>query len=482
MSSFSILAAAAERPSAIALLSPQGTFSFAELATRVQRVMAWLQRQPFELPVTRTSTPQACLGVVASSDAWTLTLLYALMELSVPFALIHPRLPALEREALCQRFPMPHLFEPDWQLELGKEVGSVAPNLQPAEAALCIAFTGGTTGDPKACVLSRAALEHAVAASAANFGWQADDRWQLCLSLAHLGGFSIVLRCLAARQPLILTPPKSDQVSTGQGSIDLASVVRDLTQHRATLISLVPILLQRLLEQTDFVLPPHLRAILIGGDGVSSETLEQARRQHFPVFTSYGLTEMASQIATQRYSLGPLGDAGNGPPLSGMQLSIDPEGRILVRGPNLFSGYWNPPTLDLPLTEHGWFCTHDHGKIDPHGCVHVLGRDSDLIVSGGENVYPAEVERAIRKHPTILQCCVFAVPDATWGSLVGALLVGPQSVSPELIQHFSEQLMPHQRPRRVAFVSELPQTPMGKLDRKAAAQNYLGQLLSLGYH
>ncbi|HEX2879314.1 MAG TPA: AMP-binding protein [Polyangiaceae bacterium] len=481
MSSFSILAAAAERPSAVAVIAPEGSFSFADLATRVQRVMAWLQRQPFELPVTRVSTPAACVGVVASSDIWTLTLLYALLELSVPFALIHPRLPAAERNALCQRFPISRVFEPDWQLALSAESPDATANPSAAEAALCIAFTGGTTGFPKACVLSRGALEHAVAASEANLGWQPDDRWQLCLSLAHMGGFSIVLRCLAARLTLILTPPRASQTPSGQG-IDLDSVVRDLTEHRATLISLVPTLLQRLLDRPNFVAPPHLRAILIGGDAVSSETLAQARERRFPVFTSYGLTEMASQVATQRFSLGPLRDAGNGPPLPGIHVAIDDHGRIRVRGPNLFSGYWNPPTLELPLTEQGWFCTHDQGSLDADGCLHVLGRDTDLIVSGGENVYPAEVERAIQRYPTISQCCVFGVPDPTWGSLVCALLVGPQSVSPALVQHFVEQLMPHQRPRRVAFVSQLPQTPMGKLDRKAAAQNYLGQLLSLGYH
>jgi O-succinylbenzoic acid--CoA ligase len=481
MSSFSILAAAAERPSAVAVITQQGSFSFAELAHRVQRVMSWLQRQPFELPVTRVATPAACVGVVASSDIWTLTLLYALLELSVPFALIHPRLPAAERDALCRRFPISRVFEPDWQRDLDAPSDNAVASPPVAEAALCIAFTGGTTGFPKACVLSRGALDHAVAASAKNLGWQPDDRWQLCLSLAHLGGFSIVLRCLAARQPLILTPPKSSQASTGQG-IELTSVVRDLTEHRATLISLVPTLLQRLLDLPNFPAPSQLRAILIGGDAVSSETLERARQRHFPVFTSYGLTEMASQVATQRFSLGPLRDAGNGPPLPGMDVSIDEHGRIRVRGPSLFSGYWNPPTLQLPLTEQGWFCTHDHGSLDPDGCLHVLGRDTDLIVSGGENVYPAEVERAIQRHPSVSQCCVFGVPDATWGSLVCALLVGPQRVSPALVQHFVEQLMPHQRPRRVAFVSQLPQTPMGKLDRKAAAQNYLGQLLSLGYH
>jgi O-succinylbenzoic acid--CoA ligase len=477
MSAFSILAAAAERPSAIALISSEESFSYADMATRVQRVMAWLQHQPFASPVTQTSTPASCVGVVASGDTWTLTLLYALLELGVPFALVHPRLPASEREELCRRLPISRVFEPDWQRELTAERLSAVPRPSHPAAALCIAFTGGTTGIPKACVLSRGALEHAVAASGANFGWQPDDRWQLCLSLAHLGGFSIVLRCLAARRPVILTPTRSSQ-----GGVDLVRLVSDLTEHRATLISLVPTLLQRLLRLPDFIPPPQLRAMLIGGDGVSKETLDHARQRHFPVFTSYGLTEMGSQVATQRYSLGSLRDAGNGPPLPGMQVSIDGLGRIRVRGPSLFSGYWNPPALELPLTADGWFCTHDHGRVDHEGCVHVLGRDSEVIVSGGENVYPAEIERMIQRHPSISQCCVFGLPDAIWGSVVCALLVGPQSVSPELIHHFSDQLMPHQRPRRVAFVSELPQTPMGKLDRKAAAENYLGQLLSLGYH
>lgn len=477
MTSFSILAAAAERPTATALICADGTFTFADLATRARRVLRWLQRELAPLPVALSRVPDACVGVVATNDAWTLSLLYALLELRVPFALIHPRLPQLDRDALQNRLPMRRIFAAGWQREIVKTDDSAT--LQPSnpEAALCIAFTGGTSGFPKACVLSRAALEHAVAASAANFGWQDDDRWQLCLSLAHLGGFSIALRCLAARRTVLLTPTKSEQ-----GGVDLARVVSDLTEHRATLISLVPTLLQKLLDLPNFTVPSALRAILIGGDGVSTQLLERARQRGFPVFTSYGLTEMGSQVATQRYSLGSLGDNGNGPPLPGMELAIDTTGRILVRGPTLFSGYWHPPCLELPLTADGWFCTHDYGRLDAQGCLHVLGRDTDLIVSGGENVYPAEVERVIQRHPAIAQCCVFGVPDATWGNRVCALLVGPASVTSDLPRFFSEHLMPQQRPRRVAVVTELPLTALGKIDRAAAAQNYLSQLLSLDYH
>jgi O-succinylbenzoic acid--CoA ligase len=399
------------------------------------------------------------------------------MELSVPFALLHPRLPRAERDVLCRRFPVVHVFEAGWHRELSPASDAASPTQSHAESALCIAFTGGTSGFPKACVLSRRALAHAVAASAANLGWQPQDRWQLCLSLAHLGGFSIVLRCLAARQALVLTPPKSSH-----GGVDLGRVVHDLAEHRVTLISLVPTLLQRLLDRSDFTIPGSLRAILIGGDGASPQVLERARQRHFPVFTSYGLTEMASQVATQRYALGPMMDHGCGPPLSGIEAKLDGESRILVRGPSLFSGYWDPPNLELPLTSDGWFCTHDHGHLDANGCLHVLGRDNDLIVSGGENVYPAEVERLIQGHPAIQQCCVFAIPDPTWGSVVCALLVGPKSITADLPEFFARHLMPQQRPRQVAVVTELPQTAIGKIDRKAAAQNYRSQLLSLDYH
>jgi O-succinylbenzoic acid--CoA ligase len=238
-------------------------------------------------------------------------------------------------------------------------------------------------------------------------------------------------------------------------------------------------MLQRLLDKEDFRPPSGLRVILIGGDGVSSQLLQRAQQRRLPVFTSYGLTEMASQVATQRYSRGPMVDAGNGPALAGVQLSIDTGGGILVRGATLFSGYWQPPELHLPLNEEGWFCTHDQGHLDAEGCLHVLGRDGELIVTGGENVYPAEVERTILNHPEVTQCCVFAVPDATWGSLVCALLVGSQAPDP---QWLAARLMPHQRPRRIAVVRQLPQTPLGKIDRKAAAENYLGQLLSLDYN
>jgi len=477
MRAFSILAAAAERPSAEALICPEGKFSFAELADRTRHVMAWLCSERAPLPGWHARTPHACFGVVGTSELWTVTLLYAFLELGVPFALIHPRAPRHECETLRQRFPIPQLFEPGWERALTGAPQTTPPATPlPLEAPLCVAFTAGTTGLAKASVISRGAFEHAASASSANFGWHEDDRWLLCLSLAHVGGLSIVLRCLAARRPVVLSVPHDGS------SMDISHVARAIIDHQVTLISLVPTLLQRLLDVPDFILPPRVRVILLGGDGASPALLQRAQERRFPVFTSYGLTEMASQVATQRYVKGPLMDPGVGPPLPGVEVSTDDAGSILVRGSTLFSGYWHPPTLALTLTAEGWFCTQDRGQIDASGCVHVLGRSTDLIVTGGENVYPAQVESVLLNNPEVTECCVFGVPDETWGSVVCALLVGPSSLSPTLTAHIAGHLMPHQRPRRIALLPQLPRTQMGKLDRKAASENYRDQLLSLDYH
>jgi O-succinylbenzoic acid--CoA ligase len=162
--------------------------------------------------------------------------------------------------------------------------------------------------------------------------------------------------------------------------------------------------------------------------------------------------------------------------LPGVELRIA-DGRIEIRGPVLMTGYWG----EAALACGAWFDTGDMGAIDARGCLHVHARRSDLIVTGGENVYPAEVERVLEALPGIAAAGVFGVPSDEWGEEVAAALVAPGALPPDqaLRDHVAARLAPHKRPRRICYVAALPHTAGGKLDR-AALREFTGSLRKLG--
>jgi O-succinylbenzoic acid--CoA ligase len=422
---FSIVEAARDAGTAIGLRVAGQAHTFGELAALAQRRMRELAH------TARTDRPYALVG---HNTLDTLATIYALLEMRVPMLMVHPRLKAPERDAL---------------LAAAARRGPVG-----YADALAVLFTSGTTGEPRAAVLSRAAFAASAEASAANLGWRDDDCWFACMTVAHVGGLSIVTRCLAARRPVALSE-----------RFDARRFVEQIASERATLASMVPTMLASVLDaHPDWRPPGHLRGILLGGAGAPRALLARAAARGVPAMPTYGLTETCSQVTTVRYADGqPVIDAGAGVPLPGAELRIV-DGQIEVRGPMLMSGYWN----ETPLAHDAWFATGDLGEIDARGNLHVLARRSDLIVTGGENVYPAEVEQALEALPGIAAAGVFGVPDDHWGQTVAAALVTDRAV-PEatLFAHVDACLAPHKRPRRVCFVAKLPQTPAGKLDRRA---------------
>jgi O-succinylbenzoic acid--CoA ligase len=304
-------------------------------------------------------------------------------------------------------------------------------------------------------VLTHDAFIASAQASAANLGWQADDVWLLAMPLAHVGGLSILTRCLLARRCVALAE-----------RFDAAAFPEAIERLRITLASLVPTMLARVLDAHPGWRPPaHLRAILLGGAAASPRLLARAAERGVPVLTTYGLTETCSQVTTARYAarFAPLGE-GSGAPLPGAEIRIV-DGRIHVRGPMRMAGYWNEP----PLAAESWFDTGDLGEIDARGNLHVHARRTDLIVTGGENVYPVEVEGVLEGCPGIAAAAVFGIDDETWGQVVAAALVadGAPPGDEVLAAFCARHLAAHKRPRRICFVAALPLNASGKLDRRA---------------
>ena len=225
-------------------------------------------------------------------------------------------------------------------------------------------------------------------------------------------------------------------------------------------------MLARVLDaHPEWVAPAPLRAVLVGGAGASPQLLARATARGVPVVVTYGLTETCSQVAATPYHarFAPL-PFGAGIPLPGIDLRVS-GAHIEVRGPVLMAGYWNEP----PLAPGAWFDTGDLGELDGQGRLHVHARRVDLIVTGGENAYPAEVESALEAFPGIAAAGVFGVPDEVWGHTVAAALVAERQPPSDaaLLDYLWQQLAPHKRPRHVCYVDRLPLTPGGKLDRRA---------------
>jgi O-succinylbenzoic acid--CoA ligase len=441
--SLSIFDAAREAPDRVALICSGERLTFAELADRAAASIGALTVRGLD---GSSSLPRT--AVVGSSSLETVCILIALIEMGEPFVLLHPRHTERERAAILDEL-RPSLIL-DRNLELGAP--DRTPRSIPDERCLAVVYTSGTSGRAKGAILSRRAFMASARASEKNLGWRDDDRWLTSLPLAHVGALSVVTRCLMARRTIVLEEA---------GVAHVERLAQTMERERVTIASLVPTVLRRLLDlQRPF---SHLRAVLLGGAAAPAALLEDAASRRIPVLTTYGLTEACSQVTTQRYGTPPSIEQGAGPPLPDYEVRIEQD-QILVRSPSLMTGYVNAPD---PFRD-GFFPTGDLGRLDEHGRLHVLARRTDLIVTGGENVYPAEVEQVLLAVPGIEAACVFGVPDETWGELVAAALVAKQPSEVEIARHVSVALASFKWPRRIAFLDALPLTSSDKIDRAAA--------------
>lgn len=458
----SLAAAAAEAGRRPAVVACEETLTFAELAERTAPAAGWLAEQGVRHD--RQGDSVFRFALVGTPELQTLLWLYALVDAGEPVVLLHPRWTMAERDAVLAAIPPLTLLP---ELPPGSRRGRPTTRPVPAdERPLAVVFTSGTSGSPRGVVLSRRAFAAAAAASEANLGWQEEDRWLLALAPAHVGGLSILIRCLLARRCLVLP-----------GARNAAGLARTMSEQRVTLVSLVPAMLAALLDLEPTWQPaPHLRAVLLGGAAASPRLLARAADLGIPVLTTYGLTECCSQVTTQRAGTVNRGELGAGPPLPGVELAIRADNAIAVRSPQLLSAYL--PAHPEPLDPEGWLVTGDVGRLDAAGNLHVLGRLDDLIVTGGEKVAPLEVEAALLECPGVSAACVAGAPDPFWGQVVGALVVpapGSPPLDLALVRGFlTRHLASYKHPRRLVPVAEIPLTAAGKPDRAAAARLLAG--------
>ncbi len=424
----SVRRAAEEFPQRLAIrrsLAEGGDLSFSQLAELVEQRIAEIEQEG------RTKI----YPLVVHPNTDSLVSVYALLELHTPILVLHPSLTETEK----QRFLA--------------QVDTFTDPL-PEDTAI-IVFTSGPTGKPKATILTRKALISSAQSSAKNIPLEEGDVWQLSIAPARIGGFSIVSRSLIARTAISFAPKFSAKAYTESWDRD-----------GVTLSSIVPTMLIKVLEDCPEWRPSkNFKTFLVGGAATSDKSRKLAFERHLPLVMTYGMTETASNVVStpfeMRYSI----TKGNGKINPGAEIKIV-DGRVLIRGPMLLEGYWGRETKD----ENGWFDSGDLGHIDEEGYVYVKGRAKDVILSGGDNVYPQEVEEALENIPGIKQALVLGKPDETWGAIVTALLVPENEASkPEakdIVFGLSNVLATYKSPRLISWVRQLPVNASGKLNRR----------------
>src|SRR3954453_3804558 len=425
-------------PDRTALVADGAEMTYAELEAEA----TWVARRLAAHGVRRGST--AALTMHPRREQ--VVLMHALMKLGAALLPLGPRLTATERAGIVNaEEPIIDLDDPGHLTQTEADLPLLGEH--DMDDVCCRVLTSGSTGQPRPIPLSYGNFLWNAVGSAFNIGVQPEDRWLCCVPLSHIAGPGIVMKAVVYGSGAVV-----------HDGFDVERVGEALERDGITQLSLVATMLTRLLDAGVDLSGP--RAILVGGGPVPEEPLQEALAKGATVVQTYGLTETCSQVTT----LAPadakrkLGSAGR--PLLTTHLRIQ-EGEILVQGPTV--------APDCPDAD-GWLHTGDLGRIDEEGFLYVEARMDDLIVTGGENVVPAQVEKVLLRHPGVADAAVVGREDPEWQQAVTAVVVledGSAATPDELRRHCAESLAGFKVPKRVELAAALPRTPSGKLMRRA---------------
>jgi O-succinylbenzoic acid--CoA ligase len=466
--------AAAARPGGLALQTPHGSLSYSELLADASAGAAEL--------AARGVKPGQRVAIALPPGLAFARALHACLLLGAVAVPVDLRLAPAEREmiaagaAICLEEPLSPLTT------AATGADRYVATRHDLNATAVVIHTSGTTSAPKPIELTYGNFLWSALGSAVALGLDPGERWLCALPLAHVGGLSILLRSTIYATTAVL-----------HERFDTDAVLDALREQDVTLVSVVATTLARLLD-AGLERPPALRCALTGGGPVPPALVSRAHEAGVPISLTYGLTEACSQVTTtpvaavngvparpaaprqptdQASPAAPPGltdrarptdparplDAG--PPLFCTRVQISADGEIMVAGPTVAPG---------SADSEGWLRTGDLGIIDEHGRLQVTGRMADTIVSGGENVAPAEVEAVLEAHPQVLEAAVVGRPDDEWGEAVTAWVVARPGIEVDfasLMAHCARMLAPYKAPKDYMLTDKpLPRTPSGKLLRR----------------
>ena len=425
-------------PDRTALVADGSEVTYAELEAEA----TWVARRLAADGVRRGSV----VALTMQPRREQVVLVHALMKLGAVLLPLGPRLSTEERAAIVAAEEPAIDFEDPGRLTQ-TEADMPLLGEHDMDDIVCRILTSGSSGMPDPVGLSYGNFLWNAVGSGFNIGVDPADRWLCCVPLAHISGLGIVMRSVIYGTTAVV-----------HDGFDVDRVGAALDSDGITVVSLVATMLTRLLEAGADLSGP--RAILVGGGPVPEDSLEEAIGRGATVVQTYGLTEACSQVTT----LAPadarrkLGSAGR--PLLTTHLRIQ-DGEILVQGPTVAPGRTDAD---------GWLHTGDLGRIDEEGFLYVDDRIDDMIVTGGENVFPAEVEKVLLRHPEVADAAVVGREDPEWQQAVTAVVVleeGSEATPDELRRHCAELLAGFKVPKRVELAAALPRTPSGKLMRRA---------------
>ncbi|MHB9797405.1 acyl-CoA synthetase [Pseudomonas sp. MT3] len=481
-------------PSREALVTPTGRWTYKQLDQRVGRLASYLD--------SRGVTQGDRIAVLARNSEMLGSTLFAAGRLGATLVVLNWRLKVEELEyILSDCTPTVLVYEDDFAQTVGQLAvsrprllligsgphDSVAPyesivgmprDVSPllgshgGEHPAVIMYTSGTTGHPKGAMISHKAMMASSQANVCTLDWRQDHRFLLIAPMFHIGGLSPLVTNVLKGCTTILQP-----------DFEPLQVWRTIAQERVTSLMTVPVMLQALLgvAQKTQVDSSSLQWVTCGASAVPRPLIEAGMAAGIAVQQVYGSTEFGGAISFWTAEMG-LDKAGSqGKALLGGEVKVvdietfdalapGQKGEICCRGPMMFDGYWGNPGATRSALRDGWYRTGDVGYLDDDGFIHVVDRCKDMIISGGENIYPAELEAVILGLPGIAEVAVVGRPDERWGEVPVAFVVaeaGAGLTADAVMQVCREKLAGFKCVKEVRFIEALPRSAVGKVLKRA---------------
>jgi O-succinylbenzoic acid--CoA ligase len=440
-----IFVTAQQLPDYKALITDEESFTYRELDRLIAKFADALKKKGIQ--------KDSKVAFIASFSWQTVVLFFALFRLKAIACPLSFRAPEEQIKKQLLQLKVDFFLQPEQFVP--SETEDPEREIDPNRIAILIS-TSGTSSSAKMAALSFFNLYYSARGSTQKFPLLSGDHYLLSLPLFHVGGLSTIFRCFLFGLACVISE---------------RPLVEAIIEHKIHFLSCVPTQLFRICQSDEPV--PHLKGILLGGAATSGTLFKLANKKGLKIFTSYGLTEMSSQVTLALFPCIDGVHLSSGFPLPHRNVKIAEDGEIHVKGDTLFLGYLQNDELHLPVDSQGWFATRDRGKWSEEGELIVLGRKDNLFISGGENVFPEEIESALLSLPEILDALVVPISDPEFGERPVAFVEAVSSISEDSLNKALRKILPGFKiPRRFLPFPEEPDFKQSRTSLRKFAETF----------